>query len=288
MTAIDRPQDSKQHAEPRRSNTTVIVLGLVVVLQLAFFLISPKPKPVGDAVRFLAQADSLLDGQGYAYLGKPETTLPPGYPVFLFLILKVRHSIVLVRVTELLLAVIACWLVYFAMKPRGERFACVATLAMAAHPWLGLTATGILSEPLSVFLVSLIVFGISRMEGWPKQRVWAFIIGWATGGLALTAPAAIFLCIALVIGALWLSRRDVAAVGALFAGGVLLLIPWQVHCYRATGHIQPTLYTLNDSHFFEAGRALWIRSWSEREGDLPFLWGTRSLREAPPRIFKRG
>jgi hypothetical protein len=97
----------------------------------------------------------------------------------------------------------------------------------------------------------------------------------------LVSPALMFLSFFLWAYALWIARRAPASIAALAAGALLVMAPWQMHCYFATGAIQPTLLTSR----FSNDVGVWSRSWMVRERDMRFRFRPKELCDAPRRAF---
>src|SRR5262245_35240129 len=212
---------------------------------------TPAYRP--DSLRFLDQAESLLDGRGYTWQGQPDASLPPGYPVFISAVFAVRHSHAFLRLAQLGLSLASCYLVFFALKPRSERLAAVALLLMSLSPWTGRLMCSIMSETLGIFLCSLLVFFVSRYELGARSWGHHFVIGLLCTALLLTSPATIFLAFGIFCAIAWYSRHRRAGLLFLGLGGLLLMAPWQAYCHYATGRLQPTViadYSRNNSYSY--------------------------------------
>src|SRR3989338_9052240 len=66
----------------------IFLLALIIRLIVLIFLLTNVGSNgiiLGDTTRYLALAQSLVNGQGYFYDGSLEAFRPPGYPAYLFL-----------------------------------------------------------------------------------------------------------------------------------------------------------------------------------------------------------
>jgi hypothetical protein len=111
----------------------------------------------------------------------------------------------------------------------------------------------------------------------------AFIQGALCVASLLIAPATIFLAFGLWCYSFWRQRYQWKNLALLTTGSLLLMIPWQVHCYRATGHIQPTVISGIDA--WHGGFALWYRTWATKRADMLVFWESKPFRSLPDSLF---
>ena len=225
----------------------------------------------------------MLAGEGLGNV----TDLPPGYPAFLALSSlgsagSFDRWVACVWILQILMSLGSCYLVYAAIRPRAPRAAVVAFLGMAVSPVLARLAGYLLSETFSTFLASLLVYELSRFESRGSDLYRSFLMGFLCVALLLTAPATLFLAFSSWCYLAWGNRRRPSNLAAMVAGSLLLMIPWQIHCYRVTGRLQPTVFTgLARSSPF----GLWCRTWMSTQADMGLWWHPEQFRALPDSIF---
>jgi len=236
-----------------------------------------------DAQRFLAQAMDLAAGRGFLCEGQPCTTLPPGYPVFVAVLMRLglpAHALAGVNVA---LGSAVSVLLYLSLRTEGRGAARAAALAWGLNPWLARQAGLAMSEQLSALLCSLALLSLGPLlVAEPPSRRAAALAGGLLGALALTAPGTVFLCLGIALAVAWSARRQPGTVGALLLTASLVMAPWQLHVLSVTGRLAPAVVTLGP---LERGPGLWVRSWRVTEDDLRFAWHPETLAAAPARAF---
>jgi hypothetical protein len=255
-----------------------------------------RPTEYGDSSRYIQQAEWLVAGEGY--LGKEiwtasgtgigsETKLPPGYPVFLAGVLCVTGSgerfLPAVRALQILMSLGTCYLVYFAVRPRSERLALSAFVLLATSFSLVRMSQHVMSETLAVFLIGVLVWLISRVETRGGSSLLAISVGFSCVAALLTAPATIVLGFSVWCYALWRLRKQWRNMASLTMGSLLLMVPWQLHCYRATGQFQPTVF--GSMRGWHSGFTLWYRTWAWKKSDLFVFWRPQPFRDLPSDVF---
>jgi 4-amino-4-deoxy-L-arabinose transferase-like glycosyltransferase len=250
----------------------------------------------GDSGRFIQQAEWLVAGEGY--MGKQiwavsstgirsETALPPGYPVFLAAVLCLTGPgdsfLLAARILQLLMSLGTCYLVYFAVRPRSNRLALLGFVLLAtSFSSVGISRQ-IMSETLAVFLIGVLVWLVSSMETRGGNPLLAFSTGLLCVAVLLTAPATIVLSFCTWCYTLWRLRKQWRNLACLALGSLLIMVPWQVHCYRATGQFQPTVF--RSTGIWQSGFTLWYRTWACKESDLFVFWRPQPFRELPDSVF---
>jgi len=254
-------------------------LPAIIALALATRLLLFTPSFTPDSERFLTQARHLLAHHGYlGSTGELEVGLPPGYPVFLAVLLS-ADGLSLIRSTQVILSVAGAILIWAALRPAGDRIALAGGLVFALHPWIASAAGAILSETLGAFVCSLLIYFLSKIE---TNQSNGFVFGASSVALILISPATIFLSFALFLRVLWLHRRSRTAMASTIAGALLLMLPWQAHAFAARNKVAPTVLAPK----FENDIERWTRSWLRREREMWFRWHPRDLERAPRRAFR--
>jgi hypothetical protein len=257
-----------------------------VALALAGALFEATPTPDGE--RFARQAAELRAGQGFLWEGAPSTRLPPGYPVFLALLPEM--SVGARGGLNVALWTLACVALHVALRPAGRRVALCGALALAANPWAARLSSYPMSEPLALALLLGLLLVARRLSAdataatTRSSTTRAALVGLFASALALTAPGLSVLVAGVLAVALWRSRARPALAAAVLLGALLLLLPWQLHCLRATGQVEWLIVGRADN--FSAGRGLWARTWLLRETELAHVWHRERIADAPARAFR--
>lgn len=258
---------------------TLAVGALALLLALLFF----EPTRTPDGERFALQADDLRAGRVFAWGGAPTVSHPPGYPVFLSLLPRLDDA-GRARV-NVALWVASCVLLHLLLRPAGRRAALGCALALAANPWAARQASYPMSEPLALLLALLLLCAARHLSAdHPFLASLSLLTGLGASALALTAPGLLVVVAGVVASTLWNVRAERVAVVALLLGVALPMLPWQLHCLRATGRIE--WLVLARAGNFTAGRGLWARTWLLRESELAHVWHAERVADAPARAFR--
>lgn len=203
----------------------------------------------------------MLAGDGFGREGTLESSLPPGYPVLIAMVFAVADSIEVLRIVQICLSVLSCWLVYLAVRPVSNRWATIAMFGMALSPTLAHHSGVILSETFGTFLMSMLVWLLARLRQAPNW--WnSSAVGFTSTALVLTSPGVVVLWGLLLLAMLAKYFRSYPVLLAGAGGVLLLMVPWQFHQIRATGHIVPAIYEFGEQEAHRwPGLKIWIRSW---------------------------
>lgn len=263
-----------QHLTPRVVLLDLAICAFALGVAVALFW---APGVTPDWPRFSAQAQSMLTGSGFRTAGELETYLPPGYPVFVAIVRLLDYEANL-RAMQLALLLSSVGLVYGALAQISRRIALPLAVLFALNPLTARLSGFLLSETLGVFLCALACFllvtSVKR-----KSAFAAFFLGAVCVALLLTSPAAIFLAFAIwtiAALALVLGRRGLPML-LLVVGAVTIMMPWQLHCARATGSICYFVYSLDPLKSAlqrTDGSDLvhqWLRTWSLGERHIHVL-----------------
>jgi len=175
------------------------------------------------------------------------------------------------------------WLIWGALRQRNPSVAAAAAIAFAASPWIARQTGYILSETLSTFLAASLLFLVERLSR-TRRTLCALAAGVVSAVLPLTSQATVVLALGLFLAALWTLRPCRSSALALLLGAFAVLLPWQLHCVRATGRIQPLLYSAKPE-LTDDGLFLWIRTWRLREPELVAWWHPEEFARLPDRAF---
>ena len=265
------PEGAEAIAADRRELAAVSILLLLgAAARVVAVLAGPA---MGDAERFWGLSDSLVQGRGYSRDGLPELDLAPGYPVFLAAVRTLVDSVALVLVIQMIAAVVTCAMIYRVCRDlAGPAFALVCLSWHALAPGVVLQAAMISSEGLTTFLLAALI-AVSR---WGNRLpcndgLRPVAAGVLAAAATLTAPHAIFIGAAINLSMLVGAGKRGRHLMALAVGWLMCLVPWEIHCVRATGAPVLTILQIRgDAYRFdhESGYAVWVRSWYERASDF--------------------
>jgi hypothetical protein len=262
------------------------VVGVIIAVSVLLCLFVPARTP--DSDRYESQARSILEGKGYRTWGNPETTLPPGYPLFIAAIEGFGGNSTWVRVVQVFIYIASCVVIFSALKARSRAIAFCGMCAIALQPFPARLAGYILSETYAIFLSSIYAFLISEIC-WRENAkpLSLFLFGLITVLLPLTSPATAILA-GLVLTAIVLTKRG-RGLGYILIGMSLVYFPWQYHCQKALGKPCVLLYSsqnaVNQTLSDESGLGLWMRTWLLKQEELAVGWHPEKIREVPARAF---
>ncbi len=252
-----------KNTQSRRHILQLIGSTLAVLTMVLMF----GPYVGGDWARFESQAISLLSAQGYVTGGIPETQLPPGYPVFIALVYTLGGNHQVVVGLQLIMLLVATNLVFLSLRQINLKIAFIGMLGVGLNPWLARVASSTMSETLGVFLCALLLWLFSTIYRGHRGTAALVSFGVVSIFLPLTSPATIILCLFLwlILGIKLLP--EVRSLVLLLTGTLIVFLPWEVHCTKASGNFCVALYsyqsdTINNDLF------RWFRSWAKQESDI--------------------
>lgn len=284
LAVVARVRARRVLSSPDAPRRILLAAAILVAIQLATtwaVILTP------DSHRFLAQARSMLDGQGFGIDGVLETSLPPVYPIFLAVFLKLGLAPDQIPYLQIGLLLAAAAALHEAVRPAGKAVASLAVLLLAANPWVVRQTGYLLSETLSVLLASVAILLLVRTRRGRGRPLLALGAGAASAVLLLSSPAHLFVFAALGAGGLLATWRRPAGLASFVGGIVLVMLPWQLHCIAATGRPVATVFTPRFRFVGDGlGFGLWFRTWQLRfrEFDVYFKGGDLSV--APARAFR--
>lgn len=270
----------------RRREYVRVFLVLLLCALFAVLLIRPEGGMVvtPDSDRFRDEAQSIVEGRGFSTLGQVETVLPPGYPVFLAIMISMNaeRAVPWVQVVLFLAAILSVFLA--CTSRQSVPFAGLLTGLMAINLWVARACFYMLSEILGVFLCATLVF--LAMRGFSgRRRATLVLAGALLVLLPLTSPAAQPL--SFFIGVVLLLENRSARDLAWFLGGAALPFAlWQWHCVANVGRMGIPLYTRNIAIRTEDPVVSWVRTWATSEADLWWIWHPDQGDSIPDRAFR--
>jgi 4-amino-4-deoxy-L-arabinose transferase-like glycosyltransferase len=233
----------------------------------------------GDTARYMAQADSLLRGEGY-----PSVSTAPVYPLFLAGVRWIWDSVALLLVLQILMSVGTCLLVYRAIRPLSRSTAFIAALLLALNPMAARFATHLLSETLTTLLVAVAVALAARLERGAAGPAALALLGFVTTLCVLAAPHTVFL----VCGVLaWSAWRLGAKVAPLALGAAMAMGPWQLHCMQSAGRMMPWVYEFGYYGLQDSGYVRWVRTWASTPSEyIQGFFSVGRISEFPAKAFR--
>jgi hypothetical protein len=239
-----------------------------------------------DSLRIWWQSDSIMAGKGIANgfgNGRLDSHLPPGYAVFVAAVRCLADSQAAVRLVQLVLAFLSTLFVW--RWTTGERlWVRVFLTAVPAFSIQARSLTGcVLSETFGLFLSTVCICLVASILK-PSSKHWqSFITGIVFLACCLTSPAAAFV---LAPFTLWFTCHSFRKGLCLCLGCLVLWIPWQIHCVRASGQIAPLLLTTESGAMSTWGATAWAGTWLSHERDMPFIWSGGDPSKAPEFAFR--
>ncbi len=224
-----------------------------------------------DPSRFLLQAFDLRQGNGYLDVRTaPCTTLPPGQPVFLSLLMLFSTDLLFLRLGQCLLHVLSGVILFNAMRPYVPKWGFLSGLLVNGSPWAATLASSFMSETFGLFLSCCVVYCVLKMLAGRASNYSMVAMGACTVTACLTCPGVTFTMAAIwCIGAIS-SWKQPARLGWLILGAVVPMSVWQAHCLHGVG--RPALALLHPLKFDPA--VDWARVWSRSPDEFVNCVGT--------------
>ena len=236
-----------------------VALCFLVFFGCYLYVFDAKYDINGDNAAYLALAESLETGLGYARISDPartpETHFPPGYPVFLALFLKASSSLVFLKALNggLLLGSLLLSLALYRRLGLPPAFGAAAVAVLATNETLLRYSTILMSECLFLFLTLLsILFLLRRREGdrpWTDPWMLALVLALSAAYHVRSAGLA---TVAAIVAWLVLARsfRSAAWTAGLFA---LSALPWHLRSRAVGGETYVGQFLQIDPYHPEAG-----------------------------------
>ncbi len=231
-----------------------LVLGLALAVRLALWDQIPRQGFISDEAEYLAAADWLAHGRGFAWYHGWLWTRAPLYPLFLaahmvlcgFDLVPIYRSQIGLSVLNVLLVAVLAWLVVQhetrAPQPALRGVPILAALLAAIYFPFAMYPQIILSETLylSLLLAAFAALGSYSLFATHRLRWLALLLGSLLLGLAtLTRGLTLGMLPLVLLWLLWLHwrrwRTALLAVGlcGVVAGGTIL--PWSLYASRIYG-----------------------------------------------------
>jgi 4-amino-4-deoxy-L-arabinose transferase-like glycosyltransferase len=258
------PRGSRGHDAKRERLVWGVFAGLLLVSLL--FLVHPWYEPVRDASIYMSTARSLLAGEGYAYLGIPFTSRPPGFPLLLLPVLAASGmSFAVLNGYVALLGALAALLFALHWRPR---LGLALALATAAALWLNPGFRRLSNEILSDVPGLAALFACLLVERWASRAPSVkreLLLGLAIG-LASYVRSILILLLPAIVLARWASGRGGARrpwglergqLGQLFALALAVVSLWMPWALRNRAVAPPP--PVDQFAVYDYSTAMWRR-----------------------------
>lgn len=216
------------------------LMGLVILI--AFGSGALYSVYLGDGIRFpdereyFSLASNVVNNGVYSYDGvEPSTFRPPGYPLFLALMMLISERVEVLRMFNFLALSLSCYFVYRICRHLCNSVAGIIGACLTiAYPVLFYTAGTLYPQTVATTLL----LGILLLTIRTKITVLNSIaLGLLIGVLVLTIPTFVVAC-ACVVGWCVFVRRSISPRHLVLLAAVFFLVvgSWTVRNYRATDH----------------------------------------------------
>lgn len=256
-------ENSLTDSADKRKNIYLILPVILILLHFVPLLILLKksdPIVSADSLGYINLAKTLLnDGMFGAYCGQQfniEAVRMPGYPLFLaFCLLLFGENLWAVVIVQSLLFIASVVLVWRACCITFDNnVGLIFLLISLIYPFIAYSATQILTETLSVFLISAGLFFLA------KNTFFSIL----TGGILISSsyymrPNLLFLALFIGVAYFLLSRfKNYKHFLVLLLATVLIMIPWTIRNYVTFAKFTPLPIVKG------TGVSLFVASWQSR------------------------
>lgn len=266
-------------ARSPHSGWGAVAVAAVFLIYAALSFLRHSPELIWDEQRYLESAENLTHGF-YVPDKDPNFVNGPGYPLVLLPFVSGPGAWLWARVLNAAFMAGAAGFVWLTVRRyAGPLWALGGVLVTAFHPtflWMGFS---LMSEPLSVFLLTGFAWAFTRAlapeslagkGGWRWAALAVFFFTWLIMtrvffGHVLAAMAGLSLLLLLGFKD-W--RPALRRTLAILAAAFVLCLPWLGYTYSKTGHVM--CWSTNSSELL-----YWLTS--HREGENGHWFGRRDV-----------
>ena len=228
-----------------RTSGAIQVFLFALVVRFAFLVAVPAVPIAGDASDYDRLAQAIVNGEGYvSETGQPTSMRPPLYSYVLAGFYQVfPDGPSAMRFLQAVLDAVTCALVYgLTLRHFGLKAARVAGVLSIFSLSLLFATRHLLAETFMAFFMVAIVYSLdTALTSW---RLGAFLltgvlVGFSTLTKGTTLPLPAMLLLPIWASTQWKWRPTLQAGAIVFAGFLLVLLPWTVRNYFVHGEVVP-------------------------------------------------
>ena len=228
-----------------RTPEVIRVFLFALFVRLVFALAIPAASISGDAGDYDRLAHAIVNGEGYvSETGQPTSMRPPLYSYVLAGFYQVfPDGPAAMRVLQAILDAVTCALVYgLTFRHFGVVAARVAGVLSIFSLSLLFATRHLLTETFMAFFMVAIVYSLdTALTSW---RLGAFLftgilVGLSTLTKGTTLPLPAMLLLPILASTQWKWRPTLQAGAIVFAGFLVVLLPWTVRNYLVHGEVVP-------------------------------------------------
>ena len=228
-----------------RTSGAIQVFLFALVVRFAFLVTVPAVPIAGDASDYDRLAHAIVNGEGYvSETGQPTSMRPPLYSYVLAGFYQVfPDGPSAMRFLQAVLDAVTCALVYgLTLRHFGLEAARVAGVLSIFSLSLLFATRHLLAETFMAFFMVAIVYSLdTALTSW---RLGAFLltgvlVGFSTLTKGTTLPLPAMLLLPIWASTQWKWRPTLQAGAIVFAGFLLVLLPWTVRNYFVHGEVVP-------------------------------------------------
>ncbi len=228
-----------------RTSGAIQVFLFALVVRFAFLVTVPAAPISGDASDYDRLAHAIVNGEGYvSETGQPTSMRPPLYSYLLAGFYQVfPDGPSAMRVLQAVLDAVTCALVYgLTLRHFGLEAARVAGVLSIFSLSLLFATRHLLAETFMAFFMVAIVYSLdTALTSW---RLGAFLLTGVLVGLSTltkgtTLPLPAMLLLPIWASTQWKWRPTLQAGAIVFAGFLVVLLPWTVRNYFVHGEVVP-------------------------------------------------
>lgn len=228
-----------------RTSGAIQVFLFALVVRFAFLVTVPAVPIAGDASDYDRLAHAIVNGEGYvSETGQPTSMRPPLYSYVLAGFYQVfPDGPSAMRFLQAVLDAVTCALVYgLTLRHFGLEAARVAGVLSIFSLSLLFATRHLLAETFMAFFMVAIVYSLdTALTSW---RLGAFLltgilVGLSTLTKGTTLPLPAMLLLPIWASTQWKWRPTLQAGAIVFAGFLVVLLPWTVRNYFVHGEVVP-------------------------------------------------
>lgn len=252
---------------PQRLRAEVLIFAGSTVLYALLAFLCHSDQLIWDEDRYLGGARNLTQGF-FVPDDNPNFLNGPGYPLVLLPVVALNASLLWARMLNGLFVALAGVLVFRTVRWYASGgWAWTAALATVLHPNMIRLGPYLMTEPLTLFLVSITVWGWSRaFRSSDRSRLWSIFTAACFAWLILTRVFFGHVALAMLLGSLgaWFLIKPLRAAMRRSAGITLLALvfclPYLHYTWKKTGQMMcwattsgEVLYWITSHHPGESG-----------------------------------